>query len=508
MWPCRLFVLHPKPSGTHQPLPRQTGPQVTLNEPNEGLWVRQDFQKEVAKNLLTIPLSAICGTLLLRSGQNSIDFFNAELSEEFPYTRPIFVPIDLPSTYERAVKSAARRALGPIGDVLERSGVSFSTRSIGARKVRASAGAAGSTFEEEDDDSMQSVHSDGEKDQADAEQEADLGAMPLETMSTAQLRKAFGREALQVVGAMWQHQSKIAEQARFMPKDDMISFMTASGRKSVMRRSQVHPTVIYAALRSIISTSATGISSQDAFIQMAGGTPEGIVAAIMIGFQKVIYIASNDKEASWMSLPSQASEHSNKVNYMSYTSPDPENPERGFLAAEAVKLLIPYIRNFVMDNKDIMIAPPFPIDIPPLQTFTHIGVTGRVVARTMLVNQTTPPKKQDPSTKKDPAKEENTEGGPGSASGTTPPPKPKIQGKIAPVTGSKTEKEEAEGDEEGEEDDEEDEDEVDDITELAHLEKAASTPQPKPTKKGKRKGSKSKGASTQPKPKKSKGSKD
>ena len=505
MWPCRLFVLHPKPSGTHQPLPRQTGPQVTLNEPNEGLWVRQDFQKEVAANLLTIPLSSISGTLLLRSGQCAIDHFNAEISEEFPYPRAIFVPIDLPAAYERAVKSAARRALGPIGDVLERSGVAFTMRSIGARKARASSASAAAAEEEEDDDSVQSVQSDGGGDQADADQEPDLAAMPLDTMSQAQLRKTFGRGALDVVGAMWQHQSKIAEQARFMSKDDMISFMTASGRKSVMRRSQVSPTVIYSALRSVISTSATGIASHDAFIQMAGGTPEGIVAGIMIGFQKVIYITSNDKESSWMSLPSQASEYSNKVNYLSYTSPDPDDPERGFLAAEAVKLLIPYIRNFVMDNKDIMIPPPFPIDVPPLQTFTHIAVTGRVVARTMLNHQTTPKKEEK---KQDPAKEEKTQGGPGSPSGTTPPPKPQIQGKIAQVTGKKTEKKEDEGDDNEEEDEEEDGDEnedEDDIAELEKLEKAASTKKPQPKGAGtKRKVLKPKGA---PK-KKAKGSND
>jgi hypothetical protein len=474
------------------------------------LWVRQDFQKEVAANLLTIPLSSISGTLLLRSGQCAIDHFNAEISEEFPYPRVIFVPIDLPAAYERAVKSAARRALGPMGDVLERSGVSFTMRSIGARKVRASAGATASAAaayeEEEDDDSMQSVHSDGGGGQADADQEPDLAAMPLDTRSAAQIRKTFGRGALDVVGAMWQHQSKIAEQARFMPKDDMISFMTASGRKSVMRRSQVHPTVIYSALRSVISTSATGISSQDAFIQMAGGTPEGIVAGIMIGFQKVIYITSNDKESSWMSLPSQASEYSNKVNYLSYTSPDPDDPERGFLAAEAVKLLIAYIRNFVMDNKDIMIPPPFPIEVPPLQTFTHIAVTGRVVARTMLNHQTTPKKEEK---KQDPAKEEKTQGGPGSPSGTTPPPKPQIQGKtVVQVTGKKTEKKEDEGDDNEEENEEEDGDEnedVDDIAELEKLEKAASTKTLKPKGAGtKRKVLKPKGA---PK-KKAKGSND
>ena len=168
MWPCRLFVLHPKPSGTHQPLPRQTGPQVTLNEPNEGLWVRQEFQKEIAANLLTIPLSAISGTLLLRSGQVSIDHFNAEILDEFPYPRSIFVPIDLPSSYERAVKSAARRALGPMGDIMERSGVAFTMRSIGARKVRAatssgSANPAVADGEDDDDDSEQSVKSDGKE---------------------------------------------------------------------------------------------------------------------------------------------------------------------------------------------------------------------------------------------------------------------------------------------------------------------------------------------------------
>ena len=425
-------------------------------------------------------MSAISGTLLLRSGQVSIDHFNAEICDEFPYPRAIFVPIDLPTNYERAVKSAARRALGPMSDVLERSGVAFTMRSIGARKVRANAGAnasaAAAAYEEDDDDSVQSVHSEAGDHQADAE-EQDLSAIPLDIMSAAQLKKQFGRSALDVVGAMWQHQSKIAEQARFMPKDDMISYMTASGRKSVMRRSQVHPTVIYSALRSVISTSATGISSQDAFVQMAGGTPEGIVAGIMIGFHKVIYITSTDKESSWMSLPSQASEYSNKVNYMSYTSPDPDDPERGFLAAEAVKLLIPYIRNFVMDNKDIMIPPPFPIDVPPLQTFTFVAVTGRVLARTMLNQQTTP--KKEEKKKQNPA-DEDTQGGPGSPFGTTPPPKPQISGKIVvKVTGKKTEIEEEDAEEGGDEDEEDDgedenEEEEDDISALEKLEKASS----------------------------------
>ena len=80
-----------------------------------------------------MPMSAINGTLMVRSGQISVDLFNAEITEQFPYPRAIFVPIDLPPTYERAVKSAARRALGPQSDLMEKSGVSFSMRCIGVR---------------------------------------------------------------------------------------------------------------------------------------------------------------------------------------------------------------------------------------------------------------------------------------------------------------------------------------------------------------------------------------
>ena len=184
-------MLHPKPSGTHQPLPRQTGPQVILNEPNEGLLVRQESQKAVAANVLTIPLSSICGTLLIRSGQSTIDWFSAAISEEFPYSRTIFVPIDLPLTYERAINSAARRALGPMLDVQERSGVCFTMRAIGARGAEKKGAIAGG--EEDDDDvvSVQSEQSEVGEGQANGAQDPDLGAVPIDTMSQAQLQRTL-----------------------------------------------------------------------------------------------------------------------------------------------------------------------------------------------------------------------------------------------------------------------------------------------------------------------------
>jgi DNA-binding winged helix-turn-helix (wHTH) protein len=46
----------------------------------------------------------------------------------------------------------------------------------------------------------------------------DLSQIPLESMTPTQMKKHFGRQALEMMGALWQHQSKIAEQARFMTK--------------------------------------------------------------------------------------------------------------------------------------------------------------------------------------------------------------------------------------------------------------------------------------------------
>ena len=117
----------------------------------------------------------------------------------------------------------------------------------------------------------------------------------------------------------------------------------------------------------------------------------------------------------------------------------------------------------------------------------------------MLVNQSTP-KKEDPSN------EEKTQGGPGSPSGSTPPPRPKIQSKIVQVTGNTGSIDDGmPDDEENEEDDVEQSEkgEDDDIKELEKLENATLMKIPKPFP-SKRPSSKTKGAAK----KKAKGSKD
>ena len=370
-----------------------------------GLWTKvlstkptKEFQKKVSDELMMLPFVAINGCILIRAGQQPIDHFNAELSDSFPFPRPIFVPIDLPPVYARAVKSAARRALGPSADAQERSGVVFTMRCIGARTH--------DTGNEEGEGRQGEDMSEDEDEFAQADGEEYSGDVPLEAMNTQQLRKQFGRSALDVVGAMFQHQSKIGESARFMSRTgshteasidgcggdsggdrpclsfwwsiaclitttgtrctscfgptirtDSINYVTDSGRKATLRRSQVHPTVVYSALKSTLATSAMGLTPNDCFVQVGGGTPEGIVAAIMLGFQKVFYIG-NEKERQWMSLPSKAVELSSAIDYLNYTSPDPDFPEKGILVVEAIKMLMPCIKSFVMEEIGSVMVPP------------------------------------------------------------------------------------------------------------------------------------------------------
>ena len=262
-------------------------------------------------------------------------------------------------------------------------------------------------------------------------------------------------------------------------RTDSINYVTDSGRKATLRRSQVHPTVVYSALKSTLATSAMGLTPNDCFVQVGGGTPEGIVAAIMLGFQKVFYIG-NEKERQWMSLPSKAVELASAVDYLNYTSPDPDFPEKGVLVVEAIKMLMPCIKSFVMEEiGSVMVPPPNLITVPPLQTFTFVQVTGRVIARTISTgssaeqpSQSTPSlpslKSSSPASAKAKAKASS---GPGSSRGEQAPAAPKTKGKKV-VVATEEVLEETQEEEELEENQEEEED---DMEALRKLQEAASS---------------------------------
>lgn len=61
-----------------------------------------------------------------------------------------------------------------------------------------------------------------------------------------------------------------------------------------------------------------------------------------------------------------------------------------FLAVHAVQLLAPYLSNFVLDTPNtVKLPPPVTINVPPLQLYSFIPLTGRIIARTILGTTTT-----------------------------------------------------------------------------------------------------------------------
>ena len=97
----------------------------------------------------------------------------------------------------------------------------------------------------------------------------------------------------------------------------------------------------------MLSTSNMPLSPNEVLVDLTGGTPEVIVAGIVMGFSKVMFLANAD-EVSMMSLPSKEDERLHQIDFENYVPP-PDGPfSGGTLAASAVETLAPYVANHVM----------------------------------------------------------------------------------------------------------------------------------------------------------------
>ena len=446
-------------------------------------------QEEVCASILKLPYTPITGGVVIRQGPMLfLNDFLSGLNKHMTCGRSLFVPIDVPAHYDRIQKSAARRALGPTVDLKEISGVELTMRMLGAGAEPQ----AGKNEDEDNDDEEEEMMLEDDPTDVPPQGESSLG---VECMSECQMKHRFGRHALHVFGAMFQHASKIGEQARFLEVNDITMMSTNSGSKRVYRKGQLHETVILSAVKSQLATTACGIGAQDAFVQYFGGTPEGVVGGILAGFPHLFYIGT-EREVSWMTLPTRAEEHMNNIKYLEYVSPNADCPEQGILAVSAVRRLSKFILNGVLENPNtIMIPPPSTISIPPLRTYTFIPVTGRVIARTIMPDTSKPSegketgkanekgketgkanqKQESAQEKEDPAKEKPVPKGKGSASGKE---------KVVPKAGSNThvvtdsENDEAETDHIEYDDDDMDED-LAKLDKLENEEKNKSKAKPK-----------------------------
>ena len=204
-----------------------------------------------------------------------------------------------------------------------------------------------------------------------------------------------------------------------------------------------------------------------------------------------------------MKSPSVHEEKVHDLDYTNYVSPNPEVPDQGLMAVEAVKMLAPYIKNFTLETPNSLMAPsPVPIPVPPLQTYTFIAVTGKVIARTIQHNPSEPSQQSQSvasksgSSKSGSSKSEkpqqsqsaaSSSAGPGSVAGKVEPATPKVKGKIE--AGEEEDDDDAEEEVEADADEDEEGDEENELAALEALQEK-SVPKAKP------KGRKRKGGDT------------
>lgn len=180
------------------------------------------LQKEPADKILGLPMTSIIGTTLVRSGGVTLEAFIEKLSSSYGRPRSMFVSISMPPSFLKHIKSASKCALGPLMDVHERSGIEYSMRMIGAKSTST-----------EDSIVIEDAEDDAEEEEIDDDHEVNAEAEgSLETMTREGVKKAFGREALFMLGTMFQHSSNICEEGEFLNPKSLIQF---TSEKAIIR---------------------------------------------------------------------------------------------------------------------------------------------------------------------------------------------------------------------------------------------------------------------------------
>jgi hypothetical protein len=274
----------------------------------------------------------------------------------------------------RYIKSGSGRSLGPNDD--ERSGIDFVIRTIGrhggkkpVEPSEAKAEADASMSEADGDlfvGSMGSVGSD------EVMTSSDLAADPL-TMTASQLRQVAGDVAEDLANAYFQHTARMTLPALFRPLSSMLTITTEKGSK-LYRKGQVDPSVCIRAFSSALNTSSLALVSSDVFVNVTGGTPEPIVAAIQLGFKTIFHVVESTEEELLWQLPTPEAEKVQDIDYFKYHSPCPEVPLMGLLAAEAVRQLSEYLKNDALNVLGALrLSLPDPRHEPNNQAHTSCG---------------------------------------------------------------------------------------------------------------------------------------
>jgi len=306
-------------------------------------------QTRWAQQVKVLPATPIVGHVLARHAQHSIETLHSELQSTHAHKRSIIVPITIPNEFVRYLNSAQKRSLGPHDD--NASGIDFAMRTIGRKfdkKMKVAGGEVRGVSGVDDDRVADGDEGVDEDDGSASEDEPVVGPpktdMPVDKMldpslmSASQLQQVFGDRAADLSSVFFQHSTRIAAPAEFLPRASF--FMWRPSDRAGLRRyakgqareaesssirvcgsrymcedgtvdgaraiesNQVHPSVYISALRSSLASSNLALNQNEVLVDLTGGTPEIVIAAIVVGFKKVFFVG-DDNEHVMMQLPVQ-----------------------------------------------------------------------------------------------------------------------------------------------------------------------------------------------------------
>ena len=273
-----------------------------------------DDQKAWASQVKLLPATPIVGHVLIRPAMHSVDTLNQELVGTHVHKRSIIVPIAIPSEFARYLNSTQKRSSGPSDE--ETSGIDFVMRTIGRKfdkcdKKKATDTEADREIDQDDpaeDDANSDEDPDVDDDMGESSESAKLNKtfermVDPALLSPTQLKAIFGERAGDLSGVFFQHSTRIAERAEFLARAGC--FMWRPNDRAHPRRyckGQVHPSVYVSAFRSALASSNMPLSQNEVLVDLTGGTPEVIVAAVVAGYKRVFYIG-DENEHVMMQFP-------------------------------------------------------------------------------------------------------------------------------------------------------------------------------------------------------------
>ena len=147
---------------------------------------------------------------MIRSSHHNVEVLHAELRKTHAYRRMLCVPVDVPSSYARYLRSAAHRSFGP-GEDAEKSGVDFTMHTVGRRCERKT-----DVGDDPEDVDVAGDDEDLEDVAADNEDEAMMDTADPHMMTARQLRITFKDSALEMQSVLFQHSTRITAFASFL----------------------------------------------------------------------------------------------------------------------------------------------------------------------------------------------------------------------------------------------------------------------------------------------------